>query len=237
MSLVKPMRWGTVIGILICMATLLTACFQKETSYKIGEGFYSFDATTVLSTLDSGQSLHVEMIKPTPPPMSEPVRWSEEDFFKVASKVMPPEWKKDSMLRSLGFHFLPCQDIQAGPQGMVIDFYKMVGEVRSEFQVAIEARAGYVSWGQVDYHPTQHARPVYSPIELPKLKVHTLDALRLAEEQGGKEYRLRVNNDCEISGGLVVDVWTIWYYGPKGTEVYRVDIDARTGAIQPTPSK
>ncbi len=62
--------------------------------------------------------------------------------------------------------------------------------------------------------------------------------LRIAEESGGENVRLSLNNECGITASLSPDSaryrgWNVMYIGDKSNlSAFEIDIDPSTGTIQ-----
>ncbi|MCE9646907.1 MAG: hypothetical protein K8S20_12980 [Chloroflexi bacterium] len=75
-------------------------------------------------------------------------------------------------------------------------------------------------------------RPIlgWNQIDLRKLTVKYEDALKLAEDNGGKDVRLHFNNQCQISL-ILRDNWDVTYWS-KDRPVFEIQIDSHDGDVK-----
>ena len=71
-------------------------------------------------------------------------------------------------------------------------------------------------------------------IRLSQLQITAEDALTIAEENGGKETRQLVDNECRIHARLAGDhTWQILIYqNDTGSSLFRMVIDPSSGTIE-----
>lgn len=166
-----------------------------------------------------------------------PFNWTPGDFLIIAEALNQKVWQdtlKDWELFSM-VYLLDCQDNASGfEQGHVIYFktiYKDNGKknyiIREFF---IMPKNGYVKWGGGAIAP----RPFFGwkSIDLDKM-IDAVDALRIVEENGGRDVRLKFNNGCNIHLSLSPEMfagWDIWY-SVGNIPKFKITIDPFTGKI------
>ena len=111
--------------------------------------------------------------------------------------------------------FLDCQDNPNGFERSSMMYFKgfLWYDVRD---FSIIPRHKYVEWCE----DSDHSHPLlgWKSIDLKHLRINALDALEIAEENGGKGFRLKSSNDCRIRVFLQPENfsgWVVWYSREK----------------------
>lgn len=122
-----------------------------------------------------------------------------------------------------------CQNNPIGFDIADISLYKANGFEYSLREIAIYPLAKEIDWGGETTYP----RPFldgWSNIDLAKTNITAEDALRIAEEQGGKKARSKDENDCGILVGISnlhnEFQWKVSYYF---SPFFEIVIDPFTG--------
>lgn len=214
-----------------------------ETSGWSKMGLFSMDTETILSSLDQaetnlfipesiGSSLDAaDVMYSRPILISESIPWSQADYLDVVNALNRVVWH-DSLdnwnLHSMHF-FTTCQDNVSGFRNG--DFVY----IKTKFdwgRLSVLWRGVFLYpdqegglWAEAEkFHPTY----IRKGIDLDRLVVTADDALRIAEENGGREYRTKIQNDCTINVTLSADRWYGWFVWIGDFEIY---IDPYTGEI------
>ncbi len=186
----------------------------------------AIDPATLLDDIRSGKKLVLQVQADTPdnPPFLMPIGWSQHDFLDVAQAYQKAIWQDDPNLWHLfkASFYTKC-DNASGKFGEV-DFYyyqeatKDGESVYSVRAIEIHPEYGYLDWGGDTFYP----RPRFggwTAIDLESItKVPAEQALALADQRGGKDFRNQVNNKCNISVYIFPwaferSDWSVWYTG------------------------
>ena len=208
--------------------------FRDRSSYQI-------DSTSILVALDSGAT---DVFTPTDsapqtPLLEESVSWQQADFLKVARALNPSIQEEPlSDWRLYSMHFSSA--CQGEPRGFTEgDFYYFKTTFRDNGKIRyttqdffISPQHGQVTWAGGSNFP----RPLFGwkNIRLGRIQITAEDALTIAEENGGRESRLLVENKCRIHLGLSGDnIWRVYIYNDETSSlIFRMEIDPETGKIE-----
>ena len=202
---------------------------------------YQIDPTAILAALDSGATdvfTPVDSSQPDGVP-DESVSWQQEDFIKVARALNQTVWSEPlSGWKLYSMHFSSaCQD---DPRGFTEgDFYyfrttfRDNGKIRfttQDFFISLPAEQATWAGGANFAHPLFG----WENIRLGRIQITAEDALTIAEENGGRESRLLVDNNCSIHVALSGDnIWRVYsYHDDTRALLFRIEIDPFTGRIE-----
>ena len=193
-------------------------------------GLFSMKTETVLSSLDRGESdLFIpEPIRETddvvdimfskPVLISDTIPWTQADYLDIANALRKFVWHDsldDWNLIDMGFN-TSCQDNVRGFRNAKFDFHKTGFDLKEMWILDLwrgvflypEQEGGL--WGEAEYF--HRPKNKWEEIDLNRLIITADDALRIAEENGGKEYRTKIQNKCNISINLSGDgLWSVDY--------------------------
>ncbi|MDQ3007345.1 MAG: hypothetical protein M3R47_18415 [Chloroflexota bacterium] len=220
---------------------------QEARSFPVGIGdfrdrnSYQIDPTTVLTALDSGTTdvfTPVDSSQPGGVP-DESVLWLQEDFIKVARALNQTVWSEPlSGWKLYSMHFsTACQD---DPRGFAEgDFYYFRTTFRDNGKIRFTTQDFFISLpdGQATWAGgANFSRPLFGwkNIRLGRTQITAEDALTIAEENGGRESRLLVDNNCNTHVMLAGDnVWQVYmYHDDTRALIFRMEIDPSTGQIE-----
>ncbi|MDD2922211.1 MAG: PepSY domain-containing protein [Anaerolineales bacterium] len=202
-------------------------------------GSYKIDASTILKSIDSGQS-PIFLPETTQIPnsnTSDNLKWTQSEYLKVAFALFEFEWKeghRNWTINRMVFH-RACEENPVGFEDAKIIFDQLIYQEEFRYSsrvIEISLPDGTASWGSGG---ATHPRPLFGDNEyyLSDLKITANDALRIAEENGGKAARQSIQNKCTL--GLYLDEnWDVIYYGPlinHSTTLFEIHIDPYTGKI------
>jgi len=203
----------------------------------IDMGEYAIDPETILASIDEGNRDVFAPVIATPGTNvhqtlgSSP--WRQSDYLKIADVLFEFVWKETPDTWSFyGMQFLrACQGSYPGfDRGFIIYFKTINNNGKEEYtarEIDIFPTLSSVSWGGGGAYPI----PIlfgWQGVDPKKLAVTADDVLKLAEENGGSESRLKVNNACETDTTLGADGWTIYYENGAST-IFSMDVDQYTG--------
>ena len=202
---------------------------------------YQIDPNTIIAALDSGQTdSFILMDSSLPTAISDAsVSWQQEDFIKVARALNQTVWSEPlSGWKLYSMHFsTACQD---DPHGFTEgDFYYFRTTFRDNGKIRFTTQDFFISL------PHEHAtwagganfaHPLFGweNIRLGRTQITAEDALTIAEENGGRESRLLVDNNCSIHVELSGDnIWRVYsYHNDTRALIFRMEIDPSTGQVE-----
>lgn len=194
---------------------------------------YAFDPQVVSNTLPAGDfltPLPSGIPLPTTEPASDPAVLDEEVFYAIASRLVEEEG-----LGLIAARFWsPCAYAGSGLGSMVFEYIKRRDDARGfpYLYVWVDVNLDTVSYDI--YEMTAAAPEARMPIlDYEGLEIKALEAIRIAEDHGGRDFRSRVSDACEIYGGLLEDgtTWSVRYRTEEESPALRFEIDATTGEV------
>ena len=194
---------------------------------------YAFDPRAVSNTLPTGDFL-TPLPSGVPLPTSEPVPdlavLNEEVFYAIASRLVEEEGLG---LISARF-WSPCTYAGSGLRGMVFGYIKRRDDARGfpYLYVRVDVNLDSVSYDIYEMTAAApHARMAILDYE--RLEIKALEAIRIAEALGGRDFRSRVRDACEIYGGLLEDgtTWSVRYRTEAEAVALDFEIDGMTGEV------
>ncbi len=211
-------------------------------SYYENTGLFMINPETILTSLENGNTDAFQPdIRTWDDVYSEPIlydqliSWSQSDNLKIVHALDDFIWK-DS-LDEWNFYAMyfnvDCQDNFIGFPGGGFVYLKVNFEkgkiVDTWREVYIDPEYGFVAWGDEEKYP--HPFLGRNSIDLSQVKITAEDAIRIAEENGGKEARLGLQNRCSIHLYLrpqSYDGWVVDYGYSSG---FKILIDPYTGKV------
>lgn len=204
-------------------------------------GLFRIDPGTILTSLEKGkidiflldQRLVEERVE-GPILHTEPILWSQSDYLQIVTALDNSVWNStldDWSLFSMDFNG-DCQNLNVltgaeykyfktdFDKGKVVDTWREI-EVNPEY--------GYVAWGNGARYP--HPLLGWKSVDLDRLKVTAEEAIRIAEENGGTEARLKIENRCYIHLSLTPDNYEGWEVDYGYSSGFRILIDPYTGKV------
>jgi len=163
---------------------------------------------------------------------TEPINWSSSEHFLVADALNQLVWKDDLdewNLYDMDF-LLVCQENPSGFERSYMAYFK--GSISYDIRhYSIMPMRKYVEWREGNGYP----RPLFGwkKVDLGRLKINAESALRIAEESGGKDFRLIHNNDCNIRVSLMPERMIGWQvtYSLGNSPEFEISINPYTGKI------
>lgn len=207
-------------------------------------GSFLIDPETIIELLENGETdvftpnlQQVDGEKPTAL-FTKPINWTQGEYLMIAETINQIVWKDtldDWELYGMVFD-LNCQDNPSGFEKGGMTYFKTIlpdsgkkGYTVRDFFV--DPKYTYVEWRGGANYP----RPLFGwkRIDLDNLRINAEDALRIAEENGGKNTRLRFNNNCRIKLTLEPERYAGWFikYRVDGLPKFEIMIDPYTGKI------
>jgi hypothetical protein len=204
--------------------------------------YYAINPDTIISDLLQSKMDVFTLQDKSPfeasPTLSKPVRWSENDYFRIAQALHKLAWGESLdtwNLSNMNFG-LDCNYYDNGPQDARFTYFKTVKvndqESRDVSEIIIEPRRASVTVHKSEYYPTSVQ---WQTIDLKQLKISSLeDVLQIAEINGGISARTAVENACSISltlapNSVSYDGWNISYTGDDRKYIFEIQINQFTG--------
>jgi hypothetical protein len=212
-------------------------------SHYTDSGLYRISPRSILVSLEKG---NIDVFLPDPRPLddrligpilyTEPILWSQSDHLKISQAVNNFVWKDtldDWELFTMSFN-IDCQEGLNGLPRSTFKYFKTVvnnGKISNTWrEFEIDARYSYVAWGGGGIN-LPHPMMGLQYIDLSRLKVNAVDAIRIAEENGGLEARLRVQNQCNIFLLLMPERFRGWVVDYGYSSGFEIQIDQYTGEV------
>jgi hypothetical protein len=232
---------------LIALVFVIFACklLEEENKKTIKREYYAIEPDSILESLARGEvgvfSLTTDDIDYSAPPPGPTVQWKQSDYFSVI-KAFYGEVLGGTLqgwsLNSMGF-FLSCKEVDYGLQDGRFEFFKVINngrerEVRVFRFIDIDTRYKLVTFREEEHYPKLID---WSSIDLASIEIGAEDALQIAEDNGGRERRISVNDSCFISVGIAPDSvtfsgWRISYsLSENPTSFFSIEVDPITGEI------
>lgn len=210
--------------------------------YYAETGLFRINPGTILESLDEGNTnVFLSDTRPLDNRAdglalyNEPILWSQSDYLKVSSALGKLVWEEDSLHNWSLFRMIfnaDCQNNLNGLSGSDFQYFKTVFDrgklMYSWREIEIDPEYMYVAWGE----GAKFAHPLFGwkSIDLSQLKVSAEDAIRIAEQNGGRKTRLSVQNQCNIHLLLMPERYRGWRVNYQSTD-FEIEIDSYTGEV------
>jgi hypothetical protein len=254
-TLAIPLPISVCLMCIVCFGVLVlveSVSDKREEKTNLFNQLYSIEPESLLGDIEQGKAdgfFPIDEEPPWPPPDQQiPVPWTQEDYLRIANALFELIWN-DTLngweLNHMYFN-LGCTKYDIGFQSGIFTFFKNEeingNKSRIERIVNIDPRDKTAYITENRYYP----RLVdWSSVPSNENLLSAEEALQRADNVGGKEKRLSVQNACEISLSLNQDVgwwnkkWWWWaHYSGKDDEgrrttLFSVDINPNTGERRP----
>jgi hypothetical protein len=200
---------------------------------------YSFDPTTVLATIKQGEK---DLFKADSDFFADDVynpgsfAWQQQDFLMVSSVLY--EFASNRSLKGWHVHGWSFQRYCGGnPIGFDSARISYLNPDKGEHPtigeftiIDINLLNKTVSWGENRHFESDYFFG-WQSFDPAKIKITADDALRIADEHGGKEIQQAFQNkDCSIEVSLnpETNLWEVIYFGTN----FKVIINANTSAYE-----
>jgi hypothetical protein len=245
MKLYRNIRVATFV---IAIATTMLSCklIQQESQKTTRQGFYGIQPETLLDALAHGDSnafvpVSEQDVDRSAPPTGSPVNWTQSDYFQIVDafyKLVLQDSLDDWNINSIDLA-RRCKDADVGWQDGSFEFFKIVRdknnqEILISRFIEVDPSSKVVLLWEREFSPYVVDR---SSIDLAKIKFDGEKVLQIAEDGGGREARLSVNNACSIRVGLSPDSpkyrgWnSVYTRSDSGTSAFQINVDPFNGEI------
>lgn len=214
-------------------------------SYKIRKD-YEIDPISILDALKQGKSNVFTPWQGDPSPIEElpnvNISWTQEDYLQIADSLSQFVWGesldfKDWKVYSLHFR-INCESL-GFDYGEITYFKKdnMNGHRGyTTRHIEIDPYSGLVSLGDEEQYPRPILFKKWNYLALSAFEITADDALRMSDENGGRDARLKEGNKCYINLRAPASVtsdndkWHISYISDH--LFFEVFIDPYTGEFE-----
>ena len=204
--------------------------------------YFAIDPERVLADLDHGETdvFTSEIATPENPIFNKTIEWHQSDYLKIAGNLNRFVWNEtleDWNLYYMNFK-VTCHDNPTGFEFAEIAYFKTISQdllqrshVGRAFQIV--PQDGYVVYSGEANFPQSPFDP-WESLNLNKLRISAEDALKMADENGGRAARLSVQNECTICARLSGNIaWNIFISAnDSGSTIFRIAVDPYTGKVE-----
>ena len=171
------------------------------------------------------------------PSRQEWIAWHQSDFIQVAEAVHKQVWNESLDNWKIRFELFGalCNHVDEGLWKGSFSFFKenrtQEGALLIEHQIDIYPNRKYINVWEFTYEPSLLSRN-WDTIERDEIKVSADEALMIAEQNGGYEERMAVNDDCQVS--ITLSPNPVNYHGwhiRYSTGTFSISVDPVTGEI------
>jgi len=229
-------------SLLITLLITITSCglVNPETMIYSDTELYYINSDTILDTLNQGKAeIFIPREESTTGALTvgTPVQWDETDYLRVAQALHEFVWGESLGKWSLSrmSYGVDCKQIDNGLQDAYFIYIKNSGEHQQESRfvsnINITPSKNSVSVNKEEFSPP---RKNWQTINLTNLEISALDALEIAEHNGGGKTRATIENACEIHLSFIPESkdcpgWRVAYYLYNDELVDNYCIDPKTG--------
>jgi hypothetical protein len=196
-----------LLNVFIVLFSLNSCWFlQKEERVYSDSYYFTYNAETILDDIKRGEedillpisvNEELEII-----PLEDATLWSQSDIIKIIDYIFEYVWQdsREGWELDLLYVGTDCQKIN-GFLGGRFRFVKSIktGDKKHESRfvrtVFIQSRDRSIVVLDEEHYPRMFS---WNTFDLNKMKITAEQALQIAEENGGLENRLAVNNECFI---------------------------------------
>jgi hypothetical protein len=226
-----PIDWGSLPQRII----------DEGKEYQTGglEESFAINSKNILGDLQKGKiDAFTQLPKGVLPTYSNArVEWKQSDFLYIAQALHEHVWN-DTLdgwqIEYMRFN-LKCVDISSSFQKLYITFFKSQesskGSSRLTRTFYIQGDENLIEIDEVEYKPEIYK---WLSIDMANVKIPVGEALQIAEQNGGEQFRKETGNNCYINA--VIDQhenekWLISYSsGSEDQEKsFKVEINTLTG--------
>lgn len=206
----------------------------------VDTGDYYIDPHVILGDLEQGEKnvfmpIDEDSVEVNNVYVNHSFSWQQSDYLLVADALQQFVWNDslDGWKISGMVFWRRCRDDLVGFDSADIIFYKYNNQGGYKVrEMDIYPSGGGVSVGDADNWP----RPLFGwdSINLNLLRITADDALKIAEENGGKEFRVTYQNECDILLVLRpnpsnMDDWSVYYNYQGSSKTFEIRINPFTG--------
>jgi hypothetical protein len=217
-------------------------------SYEIAD-YYKIDPNTILEALNRGEANVFLPLQGDPFTAEEfpnvNISWTQADYLQIANALSQFVWGepldfKDWKVYDLHFR-ISCQST-GFDYGEITYFRPYVVKLRRGYttrHIEIDPYSGIVRWGDKESYPQPILFNKWNDFDLSASKITAESAVQIANDNGGKEVRLRDENKCYITMSAPAshannknDRWRVSFVSLAGSHSLEIYIDPYTGEYE-----
>jgi hypothetical protein len=242
-------RLGTPLALLIiiaitsiCVVVMSDSIFMDQQTNRYpsvllsgysSTGSYKFNPETIFKSLNQEDA---DIFSPLDaiPEMQEfliPLMWKQTDYLKITEALHQYVWKETLVNWNIYSMFFDgnCQYTPLGFDIVRITYFKPVGiQQYTARKIDIYPLSGEIDWGGGTTYP-RSLFDQWKGMDLKKYEVEVENALQLAEDKGGRNARLAVENECRLHVSLADSGWRVNYSDKNSRVIFEILIDPFTG--------
>lgn len=236
-------KTNTQLIFLMFLMYLLTACYLEESksSVPLPHEEFRIDPATILEDISQGKKeIFIPLENQIPANEIEyiPVNWFQEDYLVIANSIHGFVWGEelnDWKLNSILF-YLQCKEVPSGSQSVYITYFKLIEidteEYRLVHNIVVQPQEKKIgAWAEKYSQLTA----TWEEYKLSEFNITSDEALQIAESNGGKLFRERINNACSMAISLNRKIrndkdWIVTYYSDNSD--FEFIINTNTGEYQ-----
>ena len=212
-------------------------------SYERG-GYYRFDPKTIFTSLQNGEMNFFEPLSHDPNTVEKitdvSISWTQADYLEIFSALSTLVWddSMDPMVWKIyDIDFLAeCIDESCIFDQADIVYFKISANSYTTRIMRLQPSLGLARWGDETSYPLVRQ---WEGVELTTARITAEDALKIAEENGGREIRLKAADKCILavsspalsSSGSNNKNWHVRYIF-QDPPIYEFFIDFDTGKYE-----
>lgn len=232
---------------MFALACTSTAIFQgsvdaERAEVVFHESIYGFDPYTILGDLASGGSqLFVEEspLATSESPSEQILFWTTREHYLVAERFH--EFKFEESVSNWGLERVTfqafCRRVEEGFYKGSFSLFRIpeAGNVTMRHEITVSLTSQAVSsW--IEEASQIRGSILQQPIDRGTIHAGALQALAVAEANGGEAIRESINNECEVDlmlapGGAYLG-WQVFYFGNSPIPLLRIRVDPNTWEIE-----
>jgi hypothetical protein len=204
-------------------------------------GDFTFDPETILASINQDETNVFTPFDGNPDelPIHNSIDWTPADYLKIANILSQQIWNESLDLEKWAVYFVyfqtDCKDNLQGFNEFRIVYYKSLGIKNWEWKYEVRdidvfPWQGLIRWGG----GTVFSAPLLSAwhdLNWLKFNIAPVNAMQIADQNGGKEERIQVQNICIINVSMNQDGDEIWDVGyPEA--YFRIGVNANNGAYK-----
>jgi hypothetical protein len=165
-------------------------------------GYYKYDPKTILTSIDRGDKAIFTQMFENPTDIEEikgiTIRWTQKDFFKIASAFGKYLWNDPMSLNDWKIYLMVLEgscDKQIGYSDVEITYFKSKNLSYITRKIEIHPYSGYILWGSDSLYnqPILHK---WESVDLSGVKISSDDATQIVSTDVSN--RFKIINNCGL---------------------------------------
>lgn len=209
-------------------------------SYSVS-GHYKIDPVTIIGSLENEQKNVFTPLLEDPDQIASldnKISWTQDEYLEIANALNQVVWNEPLDLEKRKVYFVlfhvGCQDNLRGFDEFTMVYYQYLGvtDWKKTYDVriiGIYPWKGMVHWGG-DTKFSDSLFFHWDHIDFANFTIPAENALQLADENGGKEVRLKVDGNCGVYVSVAqqfTELWNVRYSSAQ----FETRINPYTGKI------